>query len=98
VCQTGRVWASWPAKKGGRSVKGKKNSDVDVMYICVSCRVVMLFTCTLVRSRPDSNEGVRCETRSVGTNSNILDEPWQTRNTFREGDQKEAQSKPGSRP
>ncbi len=32
----------------------------------------MLFTCTLVRSRPDSNEGVRCETRSVGTRSKIL--------------------------
>jgi hypothetical protein len=37
----------------------------------------MLFTCTLVRSCPDSNEGVRCETRSVGTNSKILEETWQ---------------------
>jgi hypothetical protein len=25
---------------------------------CLSCRVVMLFTCTLVRSRLDSNEGL----------------------------------------
>ncbi len=74
LCQTGRVWTSRPAKKGGRSVKGKKNSNVFVCP-CVSCSVVMLFTCTLVRSRPDSNEGVRCETRSVGTNSKILDGP-----------------------
>ncbi len=84
-------------------MKGKKNSNADVIYIlyvcpCVSCSVVMLFTCTSVRSHPDSNEGVRCETQSIGTNSKILDEPWQTRNTFGEGDQKEAQSKPGSRP
>ncbi len=68
------------------------------VYSCVSCSVVMLFTCTLVRSCPERNEGVGCETRSVRTNSKILDEPWQTRNTFGEGDQKEAQSKPGSRP
>ncbi len=32
----------------------------------------MLFSCALVRSHPDSNEGVKCETRSVGTNSKIL--------------------------
>jgi hypothetical protein len=31
LCQTGRVWASWPAKKDERSVKGKKNSNADVM-------------------------------------------------------------------
>jgi hypothetical protein len=101
LCQMGRVWTSWPAKKGGRSVKGKKNSNADVcIYVCpcVSCSVVKLFTCTLVRSRPDSNKGDRCETRSVGTHSKILDEPWQTRNTFGEGDQKEAQSKPRARP
>ncbi len=47
------------------------------MYICVSCSIVVLFTCTLVRSRPDSNEGVRCETRSVRINSKILGEKWQ---------------------
>jgi hypothetical protein len=33
VCQTGRVWASRPAKKSGRSVKEKKSSNADVMYI-----------------------------------------------------------------
>jgi hypothetical protein len=65
---------------------------------CVSCSVVLLFTCTLVRSRPDSNEGVKCEIRSVGANSKILDGPGQTRNTLGKGDQQEAQSKPGSRP
>ncbi len=32
----------------------------------------MLFTCALVRSHPDSNEGFKCETRSVGTNSKML--------------------------
>jgi hypothetical protein len=43
LCQTGRVWASRPAKKGGRSVKGKKNSNANVMYICVSmCHVALL--------------------------------------------------------
>jgi Asp-tRNA(Asn)/Glu-tRNA(Gln) amidotransferase B subunit len=35
LCQTGRVWASRPAKKSGRSVKEKKNSNANVMYICV---------------------------------------------------------------
>ncbi len=40
LCQMGRVWASQPAKKGGRSVKGKKNSNADVMYICVSVCVM----------------------------------------------------------
>jgi hypothetical protein len=78
--QTGRVWTSRPAKKSVRSVRRKKNSNADVMYICVSsmsCSVVVLFTCTLVRSHPDSDEGVKCETRSVGTNSKILNEAWQ---------------------
>ncbi len=68
------------------------------MYICVSCSVVMLFTCKLVRNHPDGNEGVKCEIRSVGTNSKILDGPGQTRSTLGKGDQQEAQSKPGSRP
>ncbi len=54
------------------------------MYLCVSCSDVTLFTCTLVRSRLERNEGVGCETQSVGTNSKILDEPWQTRNLERE--------------
>ncbi len=26
---------------------------------------------------PDSNEGVKCETRSIGINSEILNEAWQ---------------------
>jgi hypothetical protein len=49
------------------------------MFICsrVSCNVVMLFTCTLVRSHPDSKEGVRCETRSIEINSKILGWTWQ---------------------
>jgi hypothetical protein len=77
LCQTERVWASRPAKKDGRSIEEKKNSNADVMYIRVPmfvmyCKTVVLFTCTLMRSRPDSNEGVKCETRSVGTNSKIL--------------------------
>jgi hypothetical protein len=43
VYQTGRVGASQPAKKSGRSVKEKKNSNVDVMYICVHvCNVALL--------------------------------------------------------
>jgi hypothetical protein len=59
------------------SVRRKKNSNADVMYICVSCSIVMLFTCTSVRSHPDSKEGARCETRSVGINSKILNGVWQ---------------------
>ncbi len=43
----------------------------------MSCSVVVLFTCTLVRSHPDSDEGVKCETRSIGINSKILNEAWQ---------------------
>jgi hypothetical protein len=91
-----------PAKKSGRSVKRKKNSNADVMYCiyvcpCVSCSVVISFTCTSVRSHPDSKEGVRCETRSWDklrdTGCDVA-----TGNTFGEGDQEEAQSKPGSRP
>jgi hypothetical protein len=42
------------------------------VYQCVSCSIVVLFNCTLVRSRPDSNEGVGCETQSVETNIKIL--------------------------
>jgi hypothetical protein len=38
--QTARVWTSRPAKKGGRSVRRKKNSNADVMYICVSMCVM----------------------------------------------------------
>jgi hypothetical protein len=80
VCQTGRVWTSQPAKKSGRSVKGKKNSNADVMYTvyvcpCVSCSIDVLFACISVRSRPDSNEGVGCEIRSLRTNSKILEGP-----------------------
>ncbi len=75
--QTGRVWTSQPAKNGGRSVKRKKNSNADVMYICVSCSVVMLFTCTSVRSHPDSKERVRCKIQSVGVNSKRLGDTWQ---------------------
>jgi hypothetical protein len=50
MCQTGRFWISRPAKKGGKSVKGKKNSNADVMYICVfmcvmyRCYVVYLYS------------------------------------------------------
>jgi hypothetical protein len=33
LCQMGRVWASRPAKKDGRSIVEKKNSNADVMYI-----------------------------------------------------------------
>jgi hypothetical protein len=73
LCQTGRVWASLPAKA---SIKKRKNSNIYVMYIgvsmYVSCSTAMLFTCTLTRSRPVSNEGVECETWSVGTNNKIL--------------------------
>ncbi len=53
---------------------------------CVSCSAAVLYTCTLVRSRPDSNEGVKCETWSVGTNSKILGGPGQTRNTLEKKD------------
>jgi hypothetical protein len=96
--RTGRVWASQPAKRNRRSVKEKKNSYANVMYICVSCSAVMLFTCTLVRSRPYSNEGVKCETRSVRTNSKILGGLEETKNILEKENQQEVQSKPGSGP
>jgi hypothetical protein len=51
------------------------------VYMCVHvCHVAllpMLFTCTSVRSHPDSKEGVRCEIRSVEINSKIMGEAWQ---------------------
>ncbi len=59
--------------------KKRKNSNADVMYICVpfvTCNVVMLFTCLLVRSHPDSKEGVRCEIRPIEINSKILGWAW----------------------
>jgi hypothetical protein len=48
---------SQPVQKNGRSVKRNMNSNASVMYIrvCpVSCTAVVMFTCTLVRSHPDS--------------------------------------------
>jgi hypothetical protein len=48
---------SQPAQKIGRSVKKNMNSNTSVMYmgVCpVSCNAVVMFTCTLVRSHPDS--------------------------------------------
>jgi hypothetical protein len=51
--------------KSGRSVKEKRNSNADVMYICVPicvmlhCYVVYLY---ISKKPPDSNEGVGCET------------------------------------
>ncbi len=39
----GRVWTTWPAKKGGRSVKRKKNSNANVVYMCEHvCHVTLL--------------------------------------------------------
>jgi hypothetical protein len=44
----------------------------------MSYSVVMLFTCTLVRSHPeDSKEGVRCETRPTEISSKIPGWGWQ---------------------
>jgi hypothetical protein len=49
---------SQPAQKNGRGVKKKNmDSNANVMYrhVCpVSYNVVVMFTCTLVRSHPDS--------------------------------------------
>jgi hypothetical protein len=49
---------SQPAQENGRSVEKKNiNSNANVIYIhvCpVSCNVVVMFACTLVRSHPDS--------------------------------------------
>jgi hypothetical protein len=59
--------------------KKSKNSNADVMYICVpcvSCNVVMLFTCLLVKSHLDSKEVIRCETRPIEINSKILGWAW----------------------
>jgi hypothetical protein len=48
---------SQPAQKNGRSIKKNMNSNAGVMYIRVfpvSYDVVEMFTCTLVRSHPES--------------------------------------------
>jgi hypothetical protein len=42
----------------------------------MSCNVVMMFTCTLVRGHPDSR-GARCEAWTVEINSKILGWAWQ---------------------
>jgi hypothetical protein len=81
----------------------KKNSDANVMYIqyvcpCVSYSVVGLFTCTLVRSHPDSNEGDECETRSIWDKQQDTKRGLTTQNARGVEGQKETQSKPGSRP
>ncbi len=69
------------------------------MCPCVSCRVVMLFTCTLVRSHPDSKEGIRCEIRSeIWDKQQDTGLDMATRCMLGEGGQKETQSKPGTRP
>ncbi len=66
--------------------------------VYVSCKAAMLFICTLVRSCPASDEGVQCETCSIGANSKILGGPEQTKNILGRENQEEAQFKPGSRP
>jgi hypothetical protein len=48
---------SQPAQENGRSGKKNMNSNASVMYIRVCCvlyNTVVMFTCTLVRSHPDS--------------------------------------------
>jgi hypothetical protein len=49
---------SQPAQDNERGVQKKNmNSNANVMYIhvcSVSCNVVVMFACTLVRSHPDS--------------------------------------------
>jgi hypothetical protein len=52
---------------------GKGLSQLACQEEWKNCGVVMLFTCKLVRSHPDSKEGVRCETWSTEINSKILD-------------------------
>ncbi len=71
------------------------------MCPCVLYSVVGLFTCTLVRSHPDSNEGDKCETRSIwDKQQDKQDTEWgvATRNARGVEGQMEAQSKPRSRP
>jgi hypothetical protein len=64
----------------------------------VSYSVVVLFTCTLVRSYPDSNEGDKCEIRSIRDKQQDTEWGVATRNARGVEGQKEAQSKPRSRP
>jgi hypothetical protein len=46
---------SWPARRSGRGVRKRMNSNIDVMYMCVSvciwCCAEVLFTCILVLGR-----------------------------------------------
>ncbi len=55
----------------------------DCVYT-VWCSIVMLFTCTLVWSRPVGKEGFERETWAVGVNSKILGGPKQIRRMFLE--------------
>jgi hypothetical protein len=82
-------------KKKGRKKNSKAN---DVQYICMSMcviYVVVLFTCT---SHPDSNEGDKCDTRSIWDKQQDTEWGVTTRNAHGVEGQKEAQSKPGWRP
>jgi hypothetical protein len=72
---------SQPVQKNGRSIKKNMNSSTSVMYISVcpvSYVAVVMFTCTLVRSHPDSR---RCwgETWTVVINSYTPGQAWQKR-------------------
>jgi hypothetical protein len=61
-----QVGGSQSAQENGRCIERRMNSNTVVMYIhvChVSCSVVVMFACTLVRSHPDSRGvlGVKLE-------------------------------------
>jgi hypothetical protein len=60
IVADGVIWAqpACPGKWKMCKEEERVNSNTDLMYIHVfqvSCRVVVMFTCTLVRSHPDSS-------------------------------------------
>ncbi len=64
----------------------------------MKCSMAMLFTCVLVLSRPIVKGRCTCETLIVGTNSEILGGPRQTRKIHVEESWQEAQSNLRMRP
>ncbi len=79
------------------------DSTIYVMYICVwllytRCSIDVLFTCVIVFSHPVVKGGCTCETRIVGTNSQILGGPRQTMKTHVEEGRQVNQSSSRTRP
>ncbi len=67
---TGRLCTSWPAKKSGRSVKRKKNSNADVMYIHDTVSECRISECRISECR--ISECRICKRRAESVNAESL--------------------------